>query len=52
MKIVEFRGGTISVDPEYRDCTRITFTFAAEPSKSSAPSAMPEAVRPDTEGGR
>ncbi|WP_393071629.1 ATP-binding protein [Streptomyces sp. LN704] len=30
-KIVEFHGGTISVDPDYTAGTRITFTLAAEP---------------------
>ncbi|MER7639042.1 MULTISPECIES: ATP-binding protein [unclassified Streptomyces] len=36
-KIVEFHGGTISVDPEYTDGTRITFTLASEPPRTSTP---------------
>ncbi|MFF1414462.1 ATP-binding protein [Streptomyces sp. NPDC058289] len=42
-KIVEFHGGTIAVDPEYRDGTRITFTLAPEPPP--APSTIAEATR-------
>ncbi|MEU9027168.1 ATP-binding protein [Streptomyces sp. NPDC048383] len=30
-KIVEFHGGTIAVDPDHRDGTRIEFTLAQEP---------------------
>ncbi|MFD6888518.1 ATP-binding protein [Streptomyces sp. NPDC059957] len=46
-KIVEFHGGTIAVDPEYRDGTRITFTLASEPPP--APSAIAEATRAGAE---
>ncbi|MFG2972128.1 ATP-binding protein [Streptomyces sp. NPDC048331] len=46
-KIVEFHGGTIAVDPEYRDGTRISFTLAAEPFP--APSTIAEATRATTE---
>ncbi|MFE2531362.1 ATP-binding protein [Streptomyces sp. NPDC059371] len=48
-KIVEFHGGTISVDPDHRDGTRITFTLAGEPPKVIGPSTMPEVTRADTE---
>ncbi|MFF2365369.1 ATP-binding protein [Streptomyces sp. NPDC058122] len=48
-KIVEFHGGTISVDPEYRDGTRIAFTLAAAPPKAVGPSTVTEATRADTE---
>ncbi|MGW8332910.1 sensor histidine kinase [Streptomyces sp. NPDC055897] len=34
-KIVEFHGGTIAVDPEYTDGTRITFTLAEAPPADS-----------------
>ncbi|MFF2788023.1 ATP-binding protein [Streptomyces sp. NPDC058049] len=42
-KIVEFHGGTIAVDPEYRDGTRISFTLAPVPPP--APSTIAEATR-------
>ncbi|OEJ34706.1 sensor histidine kinase [Streptomyces subrutilus] len=42
-KIVEFHGGTISVDPEYRDGARISFTLA--PEAPPAPSTIAEATR-------
>ncbi|MFD3545141.1 ATP-binding protein [Streptomyces sp. NPDC058655] len=45
-KIVEFHGGTISVDPEHRNGARITFTLAPEPAQTGHPSALAEALRP------
>lgn len=51
-KIVEFHGGTITVDPEYRNGTRMTFTLAPEPSQSPLPSALPEATRANAEAAR
>ncbi|MFE2297286.1 ATP-binding protein [Streptomyces sp. NPDC059445] len=48
-KIVEFHGGTISVDPDHRDGTRITFTLAERPPKIMGASTLPEATRADTE---
>ncbi|MCX5008709.1 ATP-binding protein [Streptomyces sp. NBC_00638] len=48
-KIVEFHGGTTSIDLDYRDGARITFTLANEPPKAKGPSTMPEATRADTE---
>ncbi|WP_055695087.1 sensor histidine kinase [Streptomyces prasinopilosus] len=51
-KIVEFHGGTIGVDPDYRDGARIVFTLAPRPPESPAPSAVPEAVRADAEPAR
>ncbi|RPK32471.1 hypothetical protein EES37_33530 [Streptomyces sp. ADI91-18] len=44
-KIVEFHGGTIAIDPDYRDGARITFTLADEPPRATEISTMPEAVR-------
>ncbi|MEU6120820.1 ATP-binding protein [Streptomyces sp. NPDC047123] len=44
-KIVEFHGGTIAVDPEYRDGARITFTLAPEPPEAPGLSTLPEATR-------
>ncbi|MER7124812.1 sensor histidine kinase, partial [Streptomyces goshikiensis] len=46
-KIVEFHGGTIAIDPDYRDGARITFTLADEPPRATEISTMPEAVRDD-----
>ncbi|MET9604070.1 ATP-binding protein [Streptomyces sp. NPDC006512] len=46
-KIVEFHGGTIGVDTEYDEGTRITFTLAPEPPPSPGPSPLPEASRAD-----
>ncbi|MGV9271417.1 sensor histidine kinase [Kitasatospora sp. NPDC003701] len=46
-KIVEFHGGTISVDPQYTRGTRITFTLAAEAPAGVDALAGPEAVRVD-----
>ncbi|MGP3689668.1 sensor histidine kinase [Streptomyces sp. IBSNAI002] len=46
-KIVEFHGGTIAVDPEYRDGTRIGFTLAAAPPP--APAATAETARATSE---
>ncbi|MET7608704.1 sensor histidine kinase [Streptomyces avermitilis] len=51
-KIVEFHGGTITVDPSYRDGARITFTLAPEPTENPGPSTMPEATRAGTEQAR
>ncbi|MFJ8043215.1 ATP-binding protein [Kitasatospora sp. NPDC096147] len=48
-KIVEFHGGTITVDPEYRDGTRIVFTLVAEPQHTPGAAALPEAVRAGSE---
>ncbi|MEU9189077.1 CHASE3 domain-containing protein [Streptomyces sp. NPDC048484] len=48
-KIVEFHGGTIAVDPAYRDGARFTFTLAPQPPESSDSSPMPEATRSDAE---
>ena len=52
-KIVEFHGGTISVDPDYSPGTRISFTLPVSvqpPVPATAPSAVPSdvpAVVPD-----
>ncbi|MEV4613159.1 CHASE3 domain-containing protein [Kitasatospora sp. NPDC049258] len=43
-KIVEFHGGTITVDPDHRDGTRITFTLAPEPPQLPGPPTVPEAI--------
>ncbi|MEV7443922.1 ATP-binding protein [Streptomyces sp. NPDC091204] len=48
-KIVEFHGGEIAVDPEYRDGTRISFTLAAEPPPALSPSTIAEASRATAE---
>ncbi|WAL99690.1 ATP-binding protein [Streptomyces sp. Je 1-369] len=48
-KIVEFHGGTIGVDPEYREGARITFTLAPEPPEAIGPSTLPEATRSGAE---
>lgn len=48
-KIVEFQGGTIAVDPEHHDGTRVTFTLAPQPPRNPGPSGMPEATRAGTE---
>ncbi|WP_369216430.1 sensor histidine kinase [Streptomyces flavofungini] len=43
-KIVEFHGGTIAVDPDYREGARITFTLAPEPlARPDAAPAEPTA---------
>ncbi|MEU3465803.1 ATP-binding protein [Streptomyces sp. NPDC006733] len=42
-KIVEFHGGTITVDPDYRDGTRITFTLAPQPPHVPGPAVPAEA---------
>ncbi|MGW8777120.1 sensor histidine kinase [Streptomyces sp. NPDC055796] len=44
-KIVEFHGGTIAVDPEYRDGTRISFTLASDPPPVPSSSTIAEATR-------
>ncbi|ARE73284.1 histidine kinase [Streptomyces sp. Sge12] len=46
-KIVEFHGGTIAVDPDHRDGTRISFTLAPVPPP--APSTIAEATRATAE---
>ncbi|MFF4169538.1 ATP-binding protein [Streptomyces sp. NPDC001744] len=43
-KIVEFHGGAIAVDPDYRDGARITFTLAPEPPENSVPAVAPQAA--------
>ncbi|MFI6142257.1 ATP-binding protein [Streptomyces griseus] len=48
-KIVEFHGGTITIDPDYRDGARITFTLAPEPPQVSGPTEPSEATGPDAE---
>ncbi|WP_371627225.1 ATP-binding protein [Streptomyces sp. NBC_01116] len=48
-KIVEFHGGTITIDPDYRNGTRMMFTLAPEPPQSPALSALPEATRANAE---
>jgi signal transduction histidine kinase len=47
-KIVEFHGGTITVDPDHRDGTRITFTLASQPPHLPSQSPPP-ATRADAE---
>ncbi|WP_221353471.1 sensor histidine kinase [Streptomyces beigongshangae] len=51
-KIVEFHGGTIGVDPDYRDGARIVFTLAPRPPETPGPSTLPEATRSDLEPAR
>ncbi|MEV0302543.1 sensor histidine kinase [Streptomyces prasinus] len=51
-KIVEFHGGAIEVDPEYRDGARITFTLAPRPPESTVPSLLPEAAPAEAEPAR
>jgi signal transduction histidine kinase len=41
-KIVEFHGGTIFVDPTYRDGARLVFTLAPEPPENSGLMAAPD----------
>ncbi|MFJ8043342.1 ATP-binding protein [Kitasatospora sp. NPDC096147] len=48
-KIVEFHGGTIAVDPEHREGTRITFTLAAGAPAASADAPAPAADGPVAE---
>lgn len=48
-KVVEFHGGTISVDTAYQEGTRITFTLAPEPPENPGPSTLPEAIRSGAE---
>ncbi|WP_030207919.1 sensor histidine kinase [Streptomyces bikiniensis] len=48
-KIVEFHGGTIAVDTEYREGARITFTLAPEPPETPLPAALPPAADSGTE---
>lgn len=48
-KIVEFHGGTIAVDPDYRDGTRITFTLDPAPREAMVPSTLAEATRAGAE---
>ncbi|GAA2986230.1 sensor histidine kinase [Streptomyces drozdowiczii] len=51
-KIVEFHGGAIGVDPDYRNGARITFTLAPEPPQIPNPSATPEAMPAEAEQSR
>ncbi|MGW1068300.1 sensor histidine kinase [Streptomyces aureus] len=48
-KVVEFHGGTISVDPNFRDGARIIFTLAPQAPQDPGPSSLPEATRAGTE---
>ncbi|MCY0950531.1 sensor histidine kinase [Streptomyces sp. H27-S2] len=48
-KIVEFQGGTISIDPDYREGARISFTLAPEPPQNPGVSILPEATRAGAE---
>ncbi|MEU3460388.1 ATP-binding protein [Streptomyces sp. NPDC006733] len=48
-KIVEFHGGTIAVDPDYRDGTRITFTLAPEPPQVTSLATEPLALQATAE---
>ncbi|MFF8833486.1 ATP-binding protein [Streptomyces sp. NPDC015131] len=43
-KIVEFHGGTITVDPDYRDGARFVFTLAPEPPEAAVAAPAPAAV--------
>ncbi|MEU9252688.1 ATP-binding protein [Streptomyces sp. NPDC048270] len=49
-KIVEFHGGAIALDPDYRDGARISFTLATEAPQ--APSTIAEATRATAEPAR
>ncbi|MET9401745.1 CHASE3 domain-containing protein [Kitasatospora sp. NPDC002965] len=51
-KIVDFHGGTIAVDPEYRDGTRITFTLASEAPEIADGPELLEATRVGAEPAR
>ncbi|MFC9177944.1 ATP-binding protein [Streptomyces sp. DSS69] len=51
-KIVEFHGGTITIDPDYRDGARITFTLAPAPPQIPGPPVAPEAMHPEAEQAR
>ncbi|MDJ0465510.1 ATP-binding protein [Streptomyces sp. H27-C3] len=44
-KIVEIQGGTIAVDPAYRNGARLTFALAPQPPESPGPSTLPKATR-------
>ncbi|MEU1122505.1 ATP-binding protein [Streptomyces sp. NPDC005899] len=48
-KIVEFHGGTISIDPHYTEGARITFTLAPRPPADPATSTLPEATLSEAE---
>ena len=50
-KIVEFHGGTIGVDPDYRAGTRITFTLAGEPPEAGLGDADAREARDVTPAG-
>ncbi|MFD4239666.1 ATP-binding protein [Streptomyces sp. NPDC058542] len=50
-KIVEFHGGTITIDLDYRNGTRIIFTLAPEPPQIPGPAVIPEATRMNVEEG-
>ncbi|NEE31091.1 histidine kinase, partial [Streptomyces sp. SID7982] len=51
-KIVEFHGGTITIDPGYRDGARFIFTLAPEPPQIPTPSATPQDARAEVEQAR
>ncbi|MFD3975275.1 CHASE3 domain-containing protein [Streptomyces cyaneofuscatus] len=51
-KIVEFHGGSITIDPDYRDGARIIFTLAPEPPQIPGLSATPEAPPAEAEQAR
>ncbi|MFJ9883893.1 ATP-binding protein [[Kitasatospora] papulosa] len=51
-KIVEFHGGTITIDPDHTNGTRMTFTLAPEPPQLPSPCATPEATRAEAEQAR
>ncbi|MFJ8435995.1 CHASE3 domain-containing protein [Kitasatospora sp. NPDC094019] len=48
-KIVEFHGGTIAVDPDHSDGTRIAFTLAARPPQDPRVTPLTGATRAGTE---
>ncbi|MFF1380438.1 ATP-binding protein [Streptomyces sp. NPDC058308] len=51
-KIVEFHGGTISIDADHRGGARIVFTLAPEPAEAPGLFDLPEASRSDLEQAR
>jgi len=42
-KIVEFHGGTITIDPDYSSGTRVVFTL---PAVGDTPAALPREPQP------
>ncbi|MFE2525568.1 ATP-binding protein [Streptomyces sp. NPDC059382] len=48
-KIVEFHGGTIGIDPEHADGTRVVFTLAAAPPESAEQETVEPAADRDGE---